>query len=260
MPGEQLVGQLAVGQRQAEPDHVVQLGEAVHHEVAGGVLGAAELVRTVAEELPGAAVRQVGRQRTGRASGQHVEHVVADHERLRGGHAHRRSCVEHAVGGGLGRDPVVARDDHVEVAGVQVAKTREGSPDGRQAVPREDADLESLGAQVPDETLGVLVGLGPGGAGQLKPFQRGQRILALRAGGQRLDPFQKEAVGRTADLTFDGREIEGARTRERAVEIEEHGPQTKRPRAAPGPGLTHPVAPVPRHPFSPPSRRPHWRA
>ena len=131
VPGEQLVGQLAVGKRQAEPDDVVQLGEAVHHEVAVGVLRAAELVRSRAGELPGAAVRQVGGQRPGGAPGLHVEDEVADHERLLGGHAHRRGGVQDAVGCGLGRDLVVARDDHVEVVGVQVAKPRERPSHGR---------------------------------------------------------------------------------------------------------------------------------
>ena len=182
-------------------------------------------------ERPRVAVRQIGGQRPGGAPGLHVEDEVSDHERVLGGHAHCGGGVQDAVGCRLEWDLVVAGDYHVEVVGVQAAKPRQRPSHGGQAVPREDADPEPLLAQASEDALGVRVGLGRGGGGQLEACQRGQCALASRARRQRLDPFEDETPGGAADLTFDGGEIEGPGTRERAVEIEEHGPQTKRPRA-----------------------------
>ena len=88
VPGQQVVGQLARRQRQAEPDHVLQLRQTADDEVAVAVLGRGRLA--VAGR---AVIDEVGGHGAGRAARLHVEQEVADHEGLLGCHAHRRGGV-----------------------------------------------------------------------------------------------------------------------------------------------------------------------
>ena len=96
-PGQQVVGQLARRQRQAEPDDVLELGEAADDEVAVGRvrLGGLAVARlAVVDEERG--------DGAGGAARAHVEQEVADDERLLRRHAHGRGRVQHAVRRGLG--------------------------------------------------------------------------------------------------------------------------------------------------------------
>ena len=78
----------------------------------------------------------------------------------------RRRRAEHAVGRGLGRVGVVARDDDVEVGGVEVVEVAEGAVDGRAAVARDDAELEAVPAEPAHGLLRPGVGPRPG-----RPFE-----------------------------------------------------------------------------------------
>ncbi len=243
VPGKQVVGELAGGQGQAEPDDSVELGQAVHDEVGRAVVA-------VAGDRLGRCGRGAGGVRQGRGGGltgrrrgpavgekgghgaggpprEHVQHVVPDDEQLRRRHAHGRGGVPHAVRRRLGRGLVVARDHDVEARGVQVREAREGRVHRRPAVAREHPDLEAGVAQPPHELLGAGVGRGLRGAGQLEAFERGERGEALRPCGQRLDPLEHEAVRRATDLALEGGEVEGAGARERAVEVEQHRAQAE---------------------------------
>ena len=65
-----------------------------------------------------------------------------------------------------------------------------------------------------------------------KRSRRERGRVARSPGGQRQDPLEDELVRRAADLALDGGEVERAGVRERAVEVEEDGPQAERPRGA----------------------------
>ena len=227
-PGQQVVGQLARRQRQAEPDHVFEFGEAADDEVAVGRLRLGSLA------VAGLAViDEVGGDGAGRPAGAHVEQEVADDERLLRRHAHRRRRVQHAVRRRLGRDVAVVAGHHdVEVVHGERGEAAQRALDRAEPVAREDADGEAGPAQPPHQLLGAFVGRGGVGGGQLEPLQRERGGVARLARGQRQDPLEDELVRRAADLALDGREVEGAGMGERAVEVEEDGTEPERPRGA----------------------------
>ncbi len=226
--GQPLVGQLARCERQSEPDDLSQFREAADDEVAVGHVGLARLA------VAGCAVvAQIGGHGAGRAPGLHVQQEVPDDECLRGGHAHGRRRVEHAVRSRLRRDlAVVARDDDVEVLQGERVEPAQRALHRAQPVAGEYADCEPLGAEPADERLGALVGGRRVRRGQLEALEGERRRVAGLAGWQREDPLEEVLVRRAADLALDGGEVERARVRERTVEVEDDRPEPERPRAA----------------------------
>ena len=227
-PGQEVVGQLAGRQRQAEAYDRFELPEAADDEVAVGRLGLGRLAvawLTVVDEEGGHGSR--------RPAGAHVEQEVAHDERLFRSHAHRRGRVQHAVRRGLGGDvPVVARHHHVEVADAERAEPAQGALDRAEPVAREDADGQPVSVQPPHQVLGAFVGRRRVGGVELEPLECERGGVARLAGRQREDPLEDELVGRAADGALDGGEVQGAGVRQRAVEVEEDGTQPERPRGA----------------------------
>ena len=224
-PGQQVVGQLARRQRQAEPDHVLQLGQAADDEVAVGV------VRLGCLAVAGRAViDEVGGDGAGRPAGAHVEQKVADDEGLLRRRAHRRGGVQHAVRRRFGRDvAVVAGNDDVEIVHRERGEAAQRPLDRAQPVACQHADGEALAPEPPHELFSALVGCGGVGGGQLEALQRERGGVARLTGRQRQDPLEDELVRRAADLALDGGEVERAGVSERAVEVEEDGPKPERP-------------------------------
>ena len=147
----------------------------------------------------------------------------------------RRGSVQDAVGGGLGRDVVVAGHDDVEVVRRERGEAAQGAIDRGAAVARQHADREAVRAQATDELLGALVGLGGVGGVQLEALEDAPPPHRARLPPAGLDPLEHEAVRRAADLALDGREVERAGARQGAVEIEEDRPQAERTALPPRP-------------------------
>ncbi len=227
-PGQQVVGQLAGREREPQPDDVLEIGEAVDDEVAVG--RARRGVVDVAAAAP--SVDEVGGDRSGRSPGLHVEQVVADDERLLGQGPHRVGRVHHAVRRRLGRQSVVASHDDVEVGGSERGEAEQGAVDGDSPVARQHAGGDACRAEGADGVLDAVVGLRGVGGGQLEGLEGGCCGVSRRPCGELPDPFEYEAIWRTAHLALDGGEVERPGTRQRAVEVEEDGTQAKGPRAA----------------------------
>ncbi len=246
-PGQQVVRQLAGRQRQPQPDDRLELGEAVDHEVAVG-----RVRRRVVDVARGAsAVDEVGGDGSGRPPRLHVEQVVADDERLLRRGAHHLGGVHDAVRRRLGGEAVVAGHDDVEVGGGERGEAQQGAVDGRPPVTREHADRDAGRAEGSDDVLNAVVGLGGVGGGKLEALEGRRRGVALGAGRKLLDPLEHEAVRRAADLALDRGEVERPGARERAVEVEEDGPQAKRPRAAAAPAACRRLRRIAGHAHAP---------
>ena len=203
-------------------------GEAADDEVAVG------RVRRRALAVPRLAVVHEKRgDGAGGAAGAHIEQEVADDEGLLRSDAHGGGRVPHAVRRGLGRDlAVVPGHDDVEVVQCERAEAAQGALDRAQPVAREDADGQPGRAQPADELLRTFIGRGGVRRLEFEALQgeggRGARL----ARGQREDPLEYELVRRTADFALDRGEVKSAGMRQRAVEVEEDGPQPERPRSA----------------------------
>ena len=222
---QQVVGQLALGQRKAETHHVVDFAERAHEEVGGR---RRRVVVRSRRRRPcrTAAVLEVDRHRAGRVARLHVEVVVADHEQAVGRHAHELRRVQHAVGRRLVGQVVVARHDHVEVGRAQpdaeLREAGEDGVDGRAAAARDNTEAQAEPAQAAHELLGARVGLGLRRAHKLEPFEGGERGRALAALRQRQDVLEHVDVVGAPDLAPDEGEVERLGARERAVEVEQH--------------------------------------
>ncbi len=222
--GEQVVGQLALRQRQAEAHDRLEVAEATDDEVAVRRLGAGHVRRPLGR----VAVAEIHGDGAGVAAGLHVQAEVAHHEHAFHRHAESLGRQADAVGGRLGSHGVVACDDDVEVGGADVREALQAPLHRGAPVAGEDAQRQAQLPQPLNDRFGALVGFRAGGAVELEPLQRRLRPLTLCALRQPGDELEKVRVRRAAQGLPDGLEVDGARPRERAVEVKENGLRAER--------------------------------
>ncbi|VTR67631.1 hypothetical protein DESC_610214 [Desulfosarcina cetonica] len=208
--GEKGVGQFAGRQCQAVGDDRLELVQGGGHEIAIQPLG------------QGRTVAQVSGQSAGPATGLHVEKKIAHHQDVRRVHAQPLGGQAHALTGRFDAHRVLTGHHDADIGHREIGEMRQGLAHGCTTVAGENADGQPDSLEPGQQRLGA--GVRPGG-GSAVQFEAVQLPGHLGQANRIVDPghvFEHGGMVGATDNPFNNGKIEGTRTGQGAVKIENH--------------------------------------